>query len=241
MRASNLSSQNQKYSLVVTGCIHAVTEAELSARSFALKTPAPSTTKTSHQAGCISVDFEGGDASGWTNDPMSTCLTGGFVVGIPNEVVDSGTMTQVHGDHTTGTGNAFFSGINTSAGTHDVDSGVCIISSPTYSVSEESSVSIWYFHGQRDAGDDPTGDFFSLKMSINGGITWSVLAENGDKTSNAAWLEATDTVQAGSKVQFMVEISDGTGPGDLIEAGIDDLLICPIYQSKSSQKNNEEN
>ncbi len=175
----------------------------------------------------VETSFESGGASGWTNSAASTCSTGFFVVGTPTEVINSGVTTQLGGDHTTGSGNAFFSATNSSAGVNDVDAGNCIVESPTYSVTEDSDVSIWYYHGQRDAGDDPSGDFFLLEISNDGGSTWSSLASFGDVRVNAAWTEATATVPAGSNVKFRVQVSDGAGPGDLVEAGIDDISICP--------------
>ncbi len=176
--------------------------------------------------GCaVEVDFDDGGAAGWLNSPSSTCSTGDFVVATPTEVVYSGVVTQVGGDHTSGTGNAFFSAINTAAGTNDVDGGVCIVESPVYPLAKASDVSIWYFHGQRDAGDD-SGDFFELEISTDGGSNWSTLAAYGDVTVNAAWTEATTTVPAGSDVKFRVRVADGSGPGDLVEGGVDDVLIC---------------
>ncbi len=177
--------------------------------------------------GCAAdVDFSGG-AAGWTNSGASTCSTGSFVVATPTSVVNGGVTTQVGGDHTSGSGNAFFSATNSSAGVNDVDGGNCIVTSPVYPVADASDVSLWYFHGQRDAGDDASGDFFLLEMSTNGGSSWSTLASNGDSTSNAVWTEATATVAAGSNVQFRVQVSDGASAGDLVEAGVDDVSICP--------------
>ena len=92
-------------------------------------------------------------------------------------------------------------------------------------MAEASDLSIWYYHGQRDAGDDP-GDFFALEFSTNGGSTWSTLASFGDVTVNAAWAQAVASIPAGSNVQIRVRVADGAGPGDLIEAGIDDVSIC---------------
>ncbi len=93
-------------------------------------------------------------------------------------------------------------------------------------VSEASDVSVWYFHGQRDAGDD-SGDFFLLEISTNGGGSWSPMVSLGDVTVNAAWTEATTAVAAGADVQFRVQVADGTSGGDLVEAGVDDVSICP--------------
>ncbi|MEM9593333.1 MAG: hypothetical protein AAGD06_03680, partial [Acidobacteriota bacterium] len=169
------------------------------------------------------VTFESG-AEGWTNDPSSTCSTGAFVVGSPTQQTNGGVTTQLAGAH--GGSGAFFSATNSSAGNADVDGGTCVVLSPVYSVSEASNVSAWYFHGQRDAGTD-AGDFFSLEMSTDGGSTWSTLASYGDVTVNAAWTEATGTVAAGSSVRFRVQVADGPAAGDLVEAGIDDVSICP--------------
>ena len=179
--------------------------------------------------GCaVEVDFDDGSAAGWTNDPASTCTTGSFVVATPTQVSDSGVITQVGGDHTSGTGNAFFSAVNTAAGTDDADGGVCIVESPVYPVTRASDLSIWYFHGQRDAGGDSSGDYFVLELSTDGGSNWTPLASYGDQTVNAAWTEATASLPAGSDVQLRVRISDGPTSGDLVEGGVDDVVICPV-------------
>ncbi|MBZ0111153.1 MAG: hypothetical protein K8J08_01700 [Thermoanaerobaculia bacterium] len=170
------------------------------------------------------VNFQGG-AAGWTNDASSTCSTGSFVIGTPTQVINGGVTTQLAGDHTTGSGNAFFSAVNTSAGVNDVDGGTCVVLSPVYPVSQASNVSVWWYHGQRDAGDD-AGDFFSLEISTNGGTSWSTMASRGDVTSNAAWTQATATAAAGTNVRFRLRVADGTAGGDLIEAGLDDVSIC---------------
>jgi len=125
-------------------------------------------------------------------------------------------------------GNAFFTAPNSSSGVDDVDGGVCIAESPTYSVAEASDLSVWTFHGQRDAGDDALGDFFLLEISLNGGFSWSTLSSFGDVTQNAIWSENTAAIPAGSQVRLRVQVSDGPGAGDLVEAGIDDLTICAV-------------
>jgi|GEM_PF-1312793 len=165
-------------------------------------------------------------ATGWFNDGASTCTTGAYVLDTPTLVSNGGVITQVGGDHTSGSGFALFTATNSSAGVNDVDGGNCILGSPTWSVAADSTLSVWYFHGQRDAGDDPSGDFFRLEVSTNGGSTWTTIASNGDSTSNAAWTQVTYPIPAGSTVQVRVQASDGAGPGDLVEAGIDDLSIC---------------
>ena len=175
--------------------------------------------------GCtVDDDFETSGAAGWSNDGASTCSTGAYVVGNPTQQVNGGVTTQVGGSNSGS--NSVFTATNTSAGVNDVDGGNCILSSPTWSVSDASTLSVAYFHGQRDANDDPSGDFFRLEYSTNGGSSWSTLASNGDSTSNAAWNTATAQIPAGSNVALRVQCSDGTSGGDLVECGIDDVSIC---------------
>lgn len=169
----------------------------------------------------VDEGFESG-AGGWTNDAASSCSTGSFVVGSPTEVINGGVTTQLAGARSGS--NAFFSAVNTSDGADDVDGGECIVNSPVYNVSQASDVSISYFHGQRDAGDD-AGDYFDLEISVNGGA-YTSLASFGDVANNAVWSEANTTANAGDQVQFRVRVADGSGPGDLIEAGIDDVKVC---------------
>ncbi len=168
----------------------------------------------------VDDDFESGTA-GWVNDAASTCSTGAYVSGNPTN--PSGGY-QISGSHSGVT--SIFTATNSSAGVNDVDGGNCILGSPTWAVSNASTLSVWYWFGQRDAGDDPSGDFNRLEYSTNGGSTWNTLASNGDSTINPVWTNATAAIPAGSNVQLRVQCSDGAGPGDLVECGIDDVSIC---------------
>ncbi|MCP3962004.1 MAG: exo-alpha-sialidase [bacterium] len=167
-------------------------------------------------------DFEGG-AAGWTTS--GTCTTGTFVLGTPTQQTST-VVTQVGGDHTTGSGSALFTATNSSAGNADVDGGECALTSPVYNVTDASDLSIWYFHGQRDTGDDAAGDYFVLEASVGGG-GYSPFVSIGDVQTVASWTNAATSVPAGSTVQLRVRVSDGAGPGDIVEGGIDDLSICP--------------
>lgn len=170
----------------------------------------------------LEQDFESG-AAGWTTG--GSCTTGTFVLGTPTLVTDSGVTTQVGGDNTTGSGNALFTATNSSAGVNDVDGGTCTLTSPVFSVPEASDLSLAYFHGQRDAGDD-AADGMLIEVSTDGGASFSNLVNIGDVTSNAAWTNASTAVGAGTSVQIRVQVTDGAGPGDLVEGGIDDVSIC---------------
>ncbi|MCB1056731.1 MAG: M36 family metallopeptidase [Acidobacteria bacterium] len=168
----------------------------------------------------VDDDFEGG-AAAWTNDAASTCSTGAYVVGNPTN--PSGGY-QVVGSNS-GT-NSIFTASNSSAGVDDVDGGNCILGSPTWSVGAASTLSVAWWHGQRDQGDDASGDFFRLEYSLNGGSSWTTLRSNGDTTSNPVWATATASIPAGSNVKLRVQCSDGSAAGDLVECGIDDVSIC---------------
>jgi hypothetical protein len=168
----------------------------------------------------VDDDFEGG-APSWSNDAASTCTTGAYVTGNPTN--PSGGY-QIVGSHSGVT--SIFSASNSSAGVDDIDGGNCILSSPSWAVSSASTLSVWYWFGQRDAGDDAAGDFTLLEYSINGGSTWITLASKGDVTSNPTWLNATASIPAGSTVKLRMQCSDGAAAGDLVECGIDDFSIC---------------
>ena len=170
----------------------------------------------------VEENFTGG-LGAWTTS--GTCSTGTFVAATPTQQTST-VVTQVGGDHTTGTGNAAFTATNTSAGANDVDGGTCILTSPSFNVAAASDLSIWYFHGQRDAGDD-AGDFFLLEVSTNGGSSYSPLVSIGDVQTVAGWTQATTTIPAGADVRLRVQVADGTSGGDIVEGGIDDLSICP--------------
>lgn len=174
----------------------------------------------------VTENFESGTATGWTTS--GTASTGTFVVANPSQQTSSGIITQPENDNTAAPGvNAYFTATNTSAGNQDVDGGTSITTSPVYNIAAMSQLSIYYFFGQRDNGDDGN-DFFLLEYSLNGGGSYTTLATIGDVTTNASWNQATTNIPAGSNVVIRVTVSDGSGPGDIIEGGIDDLTILPL-------------
>jgi len=165
-------------------------------------------------------------STGWSNSNTSTCTTGTYVRNNPQLFSNSGVTTQVGGD-AGGDGFAVFTATNTSAGRDDVDGGACILSSPAVTVNDDSTLSLSWFHGQRDSGDDANGDFFRIEYSTNGGTNYTSLVDIGDVRTQAEWRTATASVPAGSNVLLRVSTSDGAGPGDLVEGGIDSVSICP--------------
>jgi hypothetical protein len=172
-----------------------------------------------------SFEDDFGTSTGWTIDPSSDCSTGTYVRTNPTQQTVAGIITQPGGD-SDGNGFAVFTATNTSVGNADVDGGVCVARSPNVTVNEASQLSIDWFHGQRDTGDDPGGDFYRLEFSTNGGASFNSLVDIGDVRTEASWTNATANIPAGSDVIIRVSISDGSGPGDIIEGGIDNVSIC---------------
>lgn len=168
----------------------------------------------------VEESFESG-MGGWTTG--GSCTTGTFTTGTPDQVVNGGVTTQLGGAQD-GSSALFTQPNSGGAGSDDVDGGECVATSPIYNVTAASDVSLYYFHGQRDAGDD-ANDGFNLEVSVNGG-SYSSLASLGDVVSNAAWTLQNFTAAAGDTLQLRVRASDAAGAGDLVEAGIDNLKIC---------------
>ncbi len=177
--------------------------------------------------GSCSFEDDFGTSNGWTIDASSNCSTGTYVRTNPTQQTASGVITQPGGD-SDGNGFAVFTATNSSVGNADVDGGVCVARSPNITVNEASQLSIDWFHGQRDTGDDPNGDFYRLEYSTDGGSSFNSLVSIGDVRTTASWDNATASIPAGSNVVIRVSTSDGAGPGDIIEGGIDNVSICSV-------------
>jgi len=173
----------------------------------------------------ISIDFENGSGSDWVTS--GTAPKGAFVIADPTGQSSLGVQTQLEDDHSEVGNNAFFTATNTSVGANDIDGGVVTATSPVYTIEKESIMSIWYFFGQRDTGDDPD-DYFLLEYSLDGGISYTTLASHGDERINAVWTEARAGLPEGSSLVVRVSASDGSLAGDYIEAGIDDLVVTTV-------------
>ncbi|WP_405383482.1 Ig-like domain-containing protein [Maribacter sp. LLG6340-A2] len=170
-------------------------------------------------------NFSDASTNEWTTS--GTASTGTFVVADPTAQTTSGILTQPEDDHSETDNNAFFTATNSAVGVNDVDGGVTIATSPMYNIVEESELSIWYFFGQRDAGDD-NGDYFLLEYSIDAGNNYTTLASYGDETVVANWTNATAIIPPNSNLVVRVSAADGPNDGDIVEAGIDDFTITTI-------------
>jgi hypothetical protein len=171
-------------------------------------------------------DFE--ISSDWSEDPSHSASTGDFVRIDPNQ-----TSFQPGIDATPDPGvYAWITAQNTSDGNEDVDNGIAATRSPIIDLAAypTAHLSMMYFHGQRDPGDDPTGDYFRIDLSNDGGGTYPVnLVSFGDETVMAYWrnleVDLEDSLVLTDQMRIRVQASDGTAQGDLVEGGIDDIFI----------------
>jgi len=172
-------------------------------------------------------DFE--TVSDWTQDPSHTATGGAFERIDPN-----GTGYQPEDDTTPDPGiYALVTGQNTNPGDQDVDGGISAVRSPVLdlTVFPGAELSLMYFFGQRDEGDDPEGDFFRIDLSNDGGATFPVnLVSWGDETVSGVWraleVDLDERITLTDQVCLRVQASEGPAAGDLIEAGIDDVLFA---------------
>ena len=166
------------------------------------------------------------DDEGWI-DGASTCTTGTFIRGTPDLVVDGGITTQPAG--AAGGTFAWFTANNPGGvGVDDVDGGTCETLSPIVNVGAGSLVTVFvdYFHGQRDEGDDPADGFSIELIDITNNVLATVVSI-GDVAHNAVWTTAwAQHAGAPADVRLRVRATDGPAAGDLVEAGIDNVLIC---------------
>jgi murein tripeptide amidase MpaA len=172
-------------------------------------------------------DFEAG-AGGWEQDPSHNAATGAFVRIDPNP-----TAFQPGTDSTPAPGiYAWVTGQNMDLGNDDVDDGVSGARSPLIDLAgqESARLDLMYFHGQRDPGSDPGGDFFTIQISNDAGATYpATLVAIGDVNSTPEWrelrVELQDVIPLTAQMRLRVQAADGPAIGDIVEGGIDDVAI----------------
>ncbi|MBD3337082.1 MAG: hypothetical protein GF355_16325, partial [Candidatus Eisenbacteria bacterium] len=172
------------------------------------------------------TDFET-DSGGWSQDPIHNASTGAFVRIDPNP-----TSYQPGDDTTPAPGiHAWVTAQNSSLGEDDVDGGVSATRSPVLDLSGvvEARLQLNYFFGQRDWGDD-SGDYFRLQLSNDGGASYPAdLVSFGDETHAAIWtplaLNLEDELALTGQMRLRVMAADGSSTGDIVEAGVDDIVI----------------
>jgi hypothetical protein len=166
----------------------------------------------------------------WVQDGTHTAVTGAFVCDDP-----VATPAYQPGDDTTPAPGVkcLYTATNPGGveGTDDVDSGIAATHSPDLNLSTlaNARLSLNYFFGQRDAGDDATGDFFKIDVSSNAGGNWVNLLQIGDVTRLGTWANLTvnlgDYITLTNQVRFRVQCADAAPANDICEGGIDDVYI----------------
>lgn len=173
-------------------------------------------------------DFEEANEA-WSSDPSHTATSGAFVRIDPNA-----TGYQPGDDATPAPGiYAWVTAQNSSEGVDDVDNGVAATRSPVFDLAGRAvRLSLKYFFGQRDPGDD-AGDLFRISVSNDGGASFPVnLVSVGDVTFAATWraleVDLADVIGLTSQMVLRVQAVDGLATGDVIEAGVDDVYLYDL-------------
>lgn len=163
----------------------------------------------------------------WEPDPATTAVAGFF------ERIDPNPTSFQPGDDTTPAPgvNAWITAQNSSDGDGDVDGGIVAARSPRIDLSSTGGayLTMNYFHGQRDGGDDPDGDFFRISISSDDGDSWLDLVSIGDQATSATWrtlaVDLAGVIDLTDRVRLRILVADGPVDGDLIEGGVDDVRI----------------
>lgn len=175
-------------------------------------------------------DFE--TDSDWVRDASDNATTGAFV-----RIDPVGTDYQPEDDATPGPGTyALVTAQNPNAleSIDDVDVGTAAIRSPDFNLAGYAGarLSMKYFHGQRDTGDDPGGDSFRIDLSSDAGVTWVNLVLHGDVACIPTWrdlvVELSDYIALTDQVRIRVQVRDRVTAVDTVEGGVDDALIYEV-------------
>ncbi|MGD8396872.1 MAG: FlgD immunoglobulin-like domain containing protein, partial [Candidatus Eiseniibacteriota bacterium] len=172
----------------------------------------------------------------------------GWTVGAPSDSVEdgeweradpvgiefpagSGVIYQTEDDHTAAPGVQCWVTENPPPGSFpwiDELDGRTSINSPVFDLSTATMVkgSVWY-HAYFSNGNPPTGDYLDVKMTTDGGTTWTILAHLTDATTD--WTELTFRLSPidfdfTSQVQFRFTAED-VEPNGVTEAEIDDFHL----------------
>ncbi len=176
----------------------------------------------------------------WTiGDLLDDATAGIWEWGNPNGTNDQNGLIQPEDDHTLNGNNCFITGNgDDSIGSDDVDNGTTTLFSPIFDLTglDDALLTYWRWFSN-DAGDNPGNDYWSVKVTGNGGDSW-VNLEN-TTSSERLWKRQefllSDYIDISNSVQFKFVAEDleyngdnGSG-GSIIEAAIDDFSLKSIY------------
>jgi hypothetical protein len=172
----------------------------------------------------FSDDFESN--LGWVTNPngTDTATTGMWARANP-EPVDSSGPKQL-GDTVSGS-NALVTGplAGSSAGSHDIDSGVTSVRSPAIVLPAGKDLTLDFHYYLAHRSNSSTADF--LRVSVIGSGTTVVFEELGaGNDDDAFWAQTSVSLNAfaGQTVRLLIEAADASN-GSLVEAAVDDVSI----------------
>jgi hypothetical protein len=185
------------------------------------------TAHTGYPAPLVSDDLE--VPTGWTVGTSTDDATEGIW-----ELVDpEGTLAQPGNDHTALGTQCWVTGQGIPGGSpnaNDVDGGSTTLLSPIYDLSAVSAARVSYWHWlSNDSGPYPYQDTLQVKISNNGGATWSFLETIGpSENASGGWEQSTiylsGLLALTSQMQLAFIASDFANDST-VEAAIDDILI----------------
>jgi hypothetical protein len=171
----------------------------------------------------LSDDFEGGSGD-WGVSGNAT--SGAWEIGVPARL-----SFQPGGDTSPDPGTSAWVTDEAVGPLHNVNGGTTSLLSPTWDLSAFPSVTLRlnYFFGQQTPEDD-AGDFFRIDLSNNDGVTFpESLLGIGDVGHNAVWsnleVNLDEVLPLTNEMRIRVQAADATSDSDMIEAGIDDLVL----------------
>ena len=169
-------------------------------------------------------DFE--TNQGWQTNPngTDTATTGLWERGNPEATTSSGAKQL--GSTTSGVNDLVTGRLaGSSAGVHDIDSGVTSIRSPAITLPATGTLTLTFNQYLAHGSNATNADF--LRVSVVGSTTSVVFQRLGSASNvNGAWATATASLNAfaGQTIRLLIEAADA-GTASLVEAGIDDVRI----------------
>lgn len=203
----------------------AVDNVSITASDTPTATPSPTITSTPSGGDLFFDNFE--TNLGWTNNPNNTdtATTGLWERGDPEATDSTGPKqlsTTVSGTNDLVTGRL----AGTSAGAHDIDSGVTSVRSPAITLTGGSNYTLSFSYYLAHGSNATSADFFRIRI-ISGAVTTTVFERLGSATDvDAAWTSQTVNLNsfAGQTIQILIEAAD-LGTASLIEAAVDDVRV----------------